>query len=454
MSKTELLKRKPVAISGSGSDAEPKANAAVGHSGRAGRIGWWSLGIGLGAFMLWAAFAPLDEGVPAQGMVSIDTKRKAVQHLSGGIVKEVLVHEGSRVTEGQLLVRLDDGNAKANFESARQRYLGLRAIQGRLLAEQSGQPSITYHPDLQAASQDPLIRQHMTTQEQLLAARRASLRADLQSIEESVRGQEALVQSYESIVGNRRNQLALLNEELNNTRNLVKEGYAPRNRQLELERMVSESSASITDLGGNTARARQTIAELRQRSISRQQEYRKEIETQHADVGREVLAEVEKYRALQNDLDRVEIKSPSAGQVVGLAVQTVGGVIGSAQKLMDIVPDNEPLMLEVRVPPHLIDRVRTGQTVDVRFTAFAHSPQLVVDGKVASVSGDLITDAANNAFYLARVAVTPGGIKDLGKRQMHPGMPVEVVFRTGERSLLTYMLHPLTKRMAASMKEE
>jgi protease secretion system membrane fusion protein len=154
-------------------------------------MGWWALGIGVGVFMFWAAFAPLDEGVPAQGMVSIDTKRKAVQHLTGGIVKEVLVTEGSRVTEGQLLVRLDDAAAKANYEGVRQRYLGLRAMQARLLAEQGSQTVINYHPDLQAASQDPLIRQQMFTQEQLLQSRRAALRADLQSLEESIRGSQA-----------------------------------------------------------------------------------------------------------------------------------------------------------------------------------------------------------------------------------------------------------------------
>ena len=455
MSKIDLLKRKPVAIPGPAGTAESTDGTVASHSSRAGRAGWWALGIGLGVFMLWAAFAPLDEGVPAPGMVSIDTKRKAVQHLTGGIVKEVLVHEGARVTEGQLLIRLDDANARANYEGSRQRYLGLRAIQGRLLAEQAGLGTINFHPDLQAASQDPLIRQHMNTQEQLLQARRASLRADLQSIEESIRGQEALVESYSSIVGNRRSQLALLTEELNNTRSLVKDGYAPRNRQLELERMVAESSASITDLSGNTARARQTIAELRQRAIARQQEYRKEVESQHADVSREVLAEAEKYRALHNDLERIEIKAPASGQVVGLAVQTVGGVVGAGAKLMDIVPENEPLLLETRVEPHLIDRVRAGLPVDIRFSSFSHSPELVVDGKVVSVSADLLTDPATNmGYYLARVAVTPEGIKSLGKRQMQPGMPVQVVFRTGERSLLTYMLHPLTKRMAASMKEE
>ena len=135
--------------------------------------------------------------------------------------------------------------------------------------------------------------------------------------------------------------------------------------------------------------------------------------------------------------------------------QTVGGVIAPGQKLMDVVPVNEPLLLETRVPPHLIDRVRAGIPVDVRFSSFAHSPQLVVQGKLVSVSGDLLVDPQTNAsYYLARVAVTQEGLQKLGKRSLQPGMPVEVVFKTGERSLLVYLLHPLTKRIAASMTEE
>jgi membrane fusion protein, protease secretion system len=428
------------------------------HHGRAGRIGWWALGLGLVVFLLWAAFAPLDEGVPAQGVVSIDTKRKPVQHLTGGIVKEVLVHEGSRVTEGEVIVRLDDATAKANFETVRQRYLGERAVQGRLVAEQAGLSTITFHPDLKTASADPLIRQQMVTQEQLFASRRAGLRADLQSMEETIHGQEGLIEAYQGMLTNRKSQAALLTEELNNTRGLVKDGYAPRNRQLELERMVADTNSALAELQGNSIRAHRTITEVRQRMISRQQDYRKEVEGQLADVGREVLADADKFLALKDELGRTDIKAPAAGQVVGLAVQTPGAVISPGQKLMDIVPDNEPLLLETKVAPHLIDRVHAGLPVDVRFTAFSHSPQLVVGGKVVSVSGDLLTDPptaqGSVSYYLARVAVTPEGLKRLGQRQLHPGMPVEVVFRTGERSLLTYLLHPLTKRIAASMTEE
>lgn len=423
--------------------------------GRAGRWGLWALGIGFGGFLLWASLAPLDEGVPGQGTVALDTKRKAVQHLTGGIVQEVLVREGDEVQENQVLIKLDAAVARANYESVRQSYLGLLAMQGRLQAEQLGKSSISWHPDLKEASSDPLIQQQILNQEQLFNTRKLLLRSDLQSIEENIQGQEGLLQSYSSMLGNRKSQLALLHDELGHLRDLVKEGYAPRNRQLELERMVADANASIADLQGNTLRARSAISELRQRAISRQQEYRKEVETQLADVSRQVLADGEKYRSVSNDLERTEIRSPAAGQVVGLAVQTVGGVVQPGQKLMDVVPKGAPLMLEAHVAPHMIDRVKAGMPVDVRFSSFANSPQLVVQGEVDSVSGDLLTEPQTNAtYYLARVQVTGEGLRELGGRQLHPGMPVEVIFKGGERTMLTYLLHPLTKRLAASMTEE
>jgi protease secretion system membrane fusion protein len=164
--------------------------------------------------------------VPGQGLITIDTKRKIVQHLSGGLVKEVRVGEGSIVTEGQVLFRLDEAVARANFESIRQRYLGLRAMEGRLLTEQQGGSNIVFHPDVQASIKDPQIRQLVMTQEQLMASRRASLKADLQSNEESIQGQLGLIQAYESMLLNRKNQQTLLDEELTNTRAWLKKAMS------------------------------------------------------------------------------------------------------------------------------------------------------------------------------------------------------------------------------------
>ena len=417
----------------------------------------WALGIGFGGFLIWAALAPLDEGVPTPGMVAIDTKRKAIQHLTGGIVKEVLVREGEMVKAGQVLMRLDEAVTKANYESARQRYLGLSSMQTRLRAEQSGASKLVFDKDvLDSAASDPYVAQQVNNQKQLFETRRAGLQADLQGLQESIEGVKAQRDAAKLMLVQRQQQLALLKEELTNTRELVKDGYAPRNRQLELERMTAEIQANIADLTGSVIRTERSIAELTQRTVSRKADYRKEVESQLADVAREVQADAERYVAEKANLQRVEIRSPADGQVVGLTVQSVGAVVQPGQKLMDVVPDEQALLLETRVAPHLIDKVHAGLPADIRFNTFAHSPQLVVEGKVLSVSGDLLTEPQNPqiAYYLARLQVTPEGMKSLGQRQMQPGMPAEVVIKTGERSMLKYLLNPLLKRLAGSMKEE
>lgn len=435
--------------------AAERAPEPPSDSLKAARTGLWALAIGLGGFLLWAGLAPLDEGVPTPAQVTLDTKSRVVQHLSGGIVKAVLVKEGEWVSEQQPLIELDAGVARANHESVRQRYLGLRAMQGRLQAEQLGRADIAFHPDLLAARSDPQVAALMAAQVDLMRARRSALQAELAALDEAKRGQAQLAQSYTAMVDSRRASLRLIEQELQQTRPLVAEGYAPRNRLLELERAQADLQAALADLQGQISRARQSVAEIEQRRLARQQEYRKEVEGQLADVSREAQAEEEKLRAVRADLERTVIRSPAAGQAVGVAVHAPGAVVQPGQKLMVIVPKDEPLVLEARIAPHLIDKVKAGLLTDVRFNAFAHSPHLVVQGEVESVSGDLLTDPQTGAgFYLARIRVTPQGMAELGQRRMQPGMPADVVIKTGERTLLTYWMSPLTRRVAGAMKEE
>lgn len=416
-----------------------------------------TLVVGLLALVGWAALAPLDEGVPTQAVVAIDTKRKTIQHQQGGIIREVRVREGQEVAEGEVLLRLDDAAVRAGMEASRQRYLGLRAMESRLLAEQADQATISFHPDVRRDATDPLIARHMSTQQALLQTRRLALQADVTGIEESIKGQDAMRVSYEGMIESRQVQRKLLQEQASGIRELVKDGYAPRNQLLDLERQLAEVNTSLTDLMGNRVRSIQAVAELRQRAISRRQDYRKEAEAQLAEVSREVQAEEGKFKALREELARTEIRSPARGQVVGIAYQTVGGVIPPGQRVLDVVPEKEPMLLEAKILPHLINAVEPGLKTDVRFSAFAHSPQLVVEGQVLSVSGDLLseqTPAGVMSYFLARVEITPEGMKALGTHQIQPGMPAEVIIKTGERTVLTYLLHPLTRRVAASMKEQ
>ena len=440
-----------------GSSEEEAALRAASDTRGIARKGLLLLALGLGGFCLWAAVAPLDEGVPTAGTVVIDTKRKAVQHLVGGIVDEVLVREGQMVEKDQVLMRLDDAVSRANFESIRQRYLGLSAMQVRLLAEQAGAKTLKFGEDLvSAAAADPFMAAQITNQRQLFQSRRQALAADLAEMDAAMESVVTQRDAAKTMLKQRESQLASLQEELRSLRGLVKDGYAPRNRLLELERALADVMANKANLDGNILNAVSSTKQLRQRKLARQSEYRKEVETQLADVSREVQADAEKFKVQVADLKRVAIRSPAAGQVVGLAVQTVGAVVQSGQKLMDIVPEQQTLMVEARIAPHLIDKVHSGLVADIRFNTFAHSPQLVVPGEVVSVSGDLLADqgAQSMPYFLARLQVTPEGMKKLGSRQMQAGMPAEVVIKTGSRTMLTYLLSPLLKRMATSLKEE
>ncbi|MBI3369633.1 MAG: HlyD family efflux transporter periplasmic adaptor subunit, partial [Burkholderiales bacterium] len=236
---------------------------------------------------------------------------------------------------------------------------------------------------------------------------------------------------------------------------LADDGYAPKNQALQMAQAETELRSSLTDIEANIQRSESAIAEARLRIAQRKQEYMKEASTQLADVRREVQANQERLAAISTDLSRMQIRAPVAGQVVGLTLGGPGGVVSPGQRLMDILPRGESLLLDAKIAPAVIDRVRVGDTVEVRFSAFANTPQLVAQGKLISLSGDAVSEGNSSPpFYLARVALTDSGRKELGDRVMQPGMNAEVLIKTGERSLLTYLMHPLIKRVKSSMIEE
>ena len=424
------------------------------------RLGIWVIIIGFGGFLLWATFAPLDEGVPVEGAVSIDTKRKVVQHLSGGIVSNVYVREGQIVKAGELLLRLDNSMAKAKYEEIRQRYIGGRALENRLQAEQQETSSIKFDIGLLKMKSDPLAEQQMNNQRMLLASSRSSLKAELQGIEESIQGQEAQIKGLIEVIESRRSQQRLLNEQLIGIFDLVQDGYAPKSQQRDLQLRLAQTNADLADSEFTLLKIKRGISEARQHIIVRQEGYKKDIATQMAQIRMEVDSNADKLKAMSEDLNRTEVHAPVAGQVVGLQFQTIGSVIQPGQKILDIVPADEGLLVEVKIAPHLIDRVHSGQFADIRFSSFANSPQLAIEGRVDSVSKDLLTEQGANAaqptsvYYLARVSITSDGMKKLAGRSLQPGMPVQAIIKTGERSLLIYLLHPFMKRFSASLKEE
>jgi len=303
---------------------------------------------GFGGFVLWAVLAPLDEGVVAQGTVNVDSKRKTVQHLRGGIVDQILVRDGDRVVKDQPLIRLNDTQ---------------------------------------------LVKTHLALQEQ--------------------------INGLEQLASGKAQQIRLLNEELASLRKLFAEGYVPRNRLFDLERALAELTGSR---GENLA----NIAALKER-----------------------------LAATVDDIERSTIRSSTDGVVMGLNVHTIGGVINPGERLLDVVPENEPLVIDTQVPTHVINKVHVGLRVDVRFTALNQTTTPIVDGEVITVSADSFTDSRTGiSYYTARVTVPEESLGKLGNQRIQPGMPVDIIVKTGERTMMDYLLKPLTDRVARSMKEE
>lgn len=352
-----------------GPDAEQMLRHAI-------QTGWRVLALGFVFFLLWASLISLDEGVPFSGTVVIETKRKTLQHMQGGIVSEVLVKEGQWVQKGDELIRLDATLARANYESARQNLAG--------------------------------IKENLLAQEALLAGLAQGERMRLE-------------------------QKRLLERELSGLVEVVKEGYAPQVQLYQLERSIADVNASVADLQANQKKTKQSILEM-----------------QH-----QLVAAEKKLLAAESDLNRMQLFATVSGQVVGMNIQSHGAVIQPAEKILDIVPENESLVIEAKVSPQYVDRIRVGDKADVRFSSFAHSPLLVAEAELRSIAGDVLMDqVTHQPYYLARLALTEQGLRKLGERDMQAGMAVEVVLLTGERTLLSYLLHPMSKRLAATMKEQ
>ena len=420
------------------------------------RKGLRTLAVVFGGFLIWASFAPLDEGVPTPGLVSVATKRKPIQHLTGGILDDVLVREGQFVKSGQVLARINNADARANFEAARQHFMGLRAMEARLVAEQVGADEVAF-PDELLNTADPMVQQQIATQRSLFFSRRSALDAQVSAMTEAIMGQRAMIEAYKSELESRREQYDSIRDDLNGVSGLVAEGYLPMARERELRRQLAGTRGAISELTGNISRTQRTIAEMQRKITQANQDFRAQGEGQLAGIRLEIQADREKFRAASDDLNRTVIRSPVDGQGVGLLVQSKGAVVQPAQKIMDIVPNNEELVVETKIPPHLADRVKKGQFTELQFSNFANSPAVTVDGRVRSVSKDLIYEQSGTgvtAYYAAQVIVTRDGLRKLGSRQMKPGMPVEVMIKTGQRTLLQYLFKPPTQRLGSAMKEE
>lgn len=424
------------------------------NDARPRRWGWWLLILGFGGFMAWASLAPLDAGVASPGMVVVTGNRKAVQSLTPGKITALMAKDGDKVKTGQVLVKLDDTQARAQLEMTLAQWYSLMAVEARLVAERENRTAISYPQALLDAKADLRAASAMSLQSELFMTRKRALDSELNILRETITGLEIQAQGLEESRKARLEQVKLLREEVSNQRSLANDGFLPRNRLSEQERTLSALLAASAEDVSNLGRTRQAAVEARARILARQADFRREIESQLTEVQRDAAAAASRVDALKFEVVNAEVRSPADGIVVGLSVHTVGGVVQAGAPLMEVVPENEPLRVETQIQPHLIDKVHPGLDVDLMFTAFQQATTPHVPGKLKNVSADVLVDPKGIPYFKAVVEVTPEGMKNLRQHQIRAGMPVEVFVRTGERTLMNYLLKPLTDRLQGALTEQ
>ncbi|MBA0166586.1 HlyD family type I secretion periplasmic adaptor subunit [Pectobacterium sp. CFBP8739] len=422
---------------------------------RAVRLGWLLVLAGFGGFLLWALFAPLDKGVMVNGSVVISGNRKVVQHNQGGIVDKIQVKDGDRVEAGQILLTLNEVDARSVSEGLDGQYLQLVAREGRLLAEQQRLNDMVMTPRLQRLAERPEMNVITVLQRDLLRSRQQSLRLEAEGMRSSIAGMEASLSAQRQVMSSKQKQRETLEQQLQGLRSLAAENYVPRNKMLENERLLAQLNGDIAQLAGDTNRIRRDIEQQTLLIAQRQQEYDKEVNSELADV-QALLSDVgSKKEKADFNLANIQMRAPVSGTVVGLKVFTEGGVIAPGQTLLEIVPDDQPLLVDARLPVELVDKVWPGLPVELQFVAFNQSTTPRVAGTVELLSADRLLDERDGSpYYSLRVMVDDAGKRALEGLEIKPGMPVQGFVRTGERSFVNYLFKPLMDRLHLALTEE
>jgi HlyD family secretion protein len=409
----------------------------------------------------WAAFAPLDAAVPAQGVIAISGNRQTVQHREGGVVTAINIREGQRVNAGDVLIEMAAPDLKAQERALTSDYLTNLAQRARLMAERAGQRN--FAPPIEFASLSP---EDQVLAAQALALQRAQLNARLASIsaQQSVLGQRSLQLGeqqggYSEQIASLREQQRLLADELAGMREIEKKGFASVNRIRALERALADLKGREAAMRSEIARAGEGKGETRMQSVSIETNALEQVATELRDTQARLSDVLPKLIAVREQLQRARVRAPVSGQVVGLTVFTIGGVVAPGQTLMEIVPDRRALVIQAQVAPNDADDVYVGQEAQVRFVSVHDRTLPLLTGKVRTISADSFTDEkTGRSFLRAEIEVTPEQLRrvggTLGHGQLRPGLPVEVLLNVRKRTALQYILEPLTRNLWGSLREQ
>ena len=396
----------------------------------------------------WLVFMPLAGAVAVPGNLVVQSNVKAIQHPTGGVVAEIKVHNGMRVAAGDLLVRLDATQTQANLQMVSKQLDELRARIARLVAERDGLDRPQIPSELKARSTEDAVRSLLASEDSLFKARLNARTSQKDLLQGRVAQLTEEISGLEAQVASKAKQLELIAGEMTGVQDLYDKRLVPLTRLTTLQRETARIEGERGQLTSAIAETKSKIGEAQLQIVRLDQDFRTDVVKELGETQGKEAELVERSVAARDQLDRIEIRAPTSGVINQLSVHTIGGVIRAGDTIMEIVPDTDDLQIEARLQPNDIDQVRTGQKAFVRFSAFNQrlTPQLI--GAVSYVSADTSHDQQTNApYFTVRIALSEDELRRLGGLQLVPGMPAEVFMQTGSRTMMSYLLKPITDQL-------
>lgn len=422
--------------------------------------GYVIVGVSLFGFGVWASTAPIAGAIVASGVFVATGQNKIVQHLEGGVIRDILVREGDTVSQDQVLIHLDETGPKSELSRLTLRHARLAAIEARLQAEIGDDKEVRFSDELRENASNPDVKMILESQQLTFQARRKNFQSEVATIQEGIEGLEQRVEGTKVQLSGVKRQLSFIEEELEAKGHLLKSGLIRKPEVLALQRANANLEGEVGRLSGELGDAKERIARGREQIVGvRNAAVKTAVEQLH-----ETRAELndlrERIQSARRVLDRIKITAPVKGIVVKLRYHTPGGVVEAGKNVLEILPLQEELIIEVRVRPQDIESAKRGQRASVRLIALNSRMIPMVSGEVVYVSADALPNdkagqqQATGDVYVARVRLDAGEVAALsGGFEPTPGMPAEVYIKTAERTFLDYLLRPLKDTMARAFRE-
>ena len=402
---------------------------------------------------IWASTAPIDGAAAGAGKVTVRSYSKVVQHLEGGIISDIFVENGARVSEGDPILEIDSTQSMAQLEIANGLYISRMALEGRLIAERDGLTSLNFSSEFRSFGESAL--EESEAQIEIFEARRSSLEASIAVLQQRIEQLQSRIVGLKGLQVSKETLAQSYAEELSDITELLSQGFSDKNRLRALERNITLLNGEVAELLANIASTEVQIGETKLQILQEEKVFQNQVVAELGEVQTNLNDSAERVNALRDTVSRTVVRAPDSGIVNGLQVHTIGGVISPGMRIVDIVPAEDDLIIEAQVSPNDIDRVAIGQEANIRFSTFGASTVPSIFGKVINISADSFTDQTNGfSYYLARVEVTPESLEDLGELSLMPGMPAEVFIATGSRTLLEYLFKPFSNAVARSLRED